>query len=305
MAIKLALRSMGAIAFLGLVTGPAFAGGPGTAHTVVGQCSGIGNCDSGVAFMPAPRGHSGPMTIENRTPYDFLDSVHFQRSPHVSITRIHSLSASVGLSDAPAGFTTGCHPQSTVYCRTGHQTVTPAPVVPRAAVPHPTVPHPYAHKPVAHRPVVQHPVAPPRIVAIGGGYDPSKFTPRVYGDPYTITPGIAYLPTSIIVRDPRQAQAVLDTGQARPNPWTPGGITPAYLGVPVRPAVPNVRPPYINPRPPMVGGPVIYPRPPMVHSRPMPPVTCKRPLPAPPYVPLPHPTATPPCGSPHGYKSRY
>lgn len=300
MAIKLALRSMGAIAFLGLVTGPAFAGAPGLYNLGVGQCSGIGNCDSGVAFLPSPTGHSGPMTVQNRTPYDFLDSVHFQRSPHVSITRIHSLSANVGLSDAPAGFTSGCHPQSTVYCRTGHNKAVTPPIVPR----------PYAHKPVAHRPAVQHPLPAPRVVAIGGGYDPSKFTPRVYGDPYTITPGIAYLPTSIVVRDPRQAQAVLDTGQARPNPWTPGGITPAYLGVPVRPPVPNVRPPYIHPRPPMVGGPVIYPRPPhvgapVVHPRPMPPVTCSRPLPAPPYVPLPHPTATPHCGSPHGYKSRY
>lgn len=211
MAIKTALLSVGGtVAIFGLMSGTALAGSPS-------QCGGPG-CDTGVAYVPTPTGFSGPTTIENRTPYDFLDSVHFQRSPHVSITRVHSLSPTVGLADRPVGFTQGCHPESTTYCRTGqagHSPVTPI-YTPPAPIMQPA--------PVA---------MPPRIVATGSGFDPSKFTPRIYGDPYTITPGIAYLPTTVVDRNPYRAQAVLDAG--------PGGVTPALTGMPIGP-MPTPRP---------------------------------------------------------------
>jgi len=45
---------------------------------------------------------------------------------------------------------------------------------------------------------------------------PSKFAPRTYGDA-SLVPGIAYLPTSKVIRDPAAAQEVLDSGQTRPQ----------------------------------------------------------------------------------------
>lgn len=246
MAIKTALLSVGGtVALLGLMSGPAFAGGPS-------NCGSPG-CDTGVAYIPAPTGHSGPTTIENRTPYDFLDSVHFQRSPHVSITRVHGLAPTIALADAPSGFTSGCHPQSTTYCRSALQakrpsTLSPAPTytqtsstrAPSTLAPSTLAPAPIIQAPVVQAPVMQAPVPvpvpmpmPSRVVAIGGGFDASKFTPRIYGDPYTITPGIAYLPTTVVDRNPYRAQAVLDAG--------PGGVTPALTGMPMGP-LPAPRP---------------------------------------------------------------
>ncbi|MGJ8560107.1 MAG: hypothetical protein ACSHX3_07715 [Litorimonas sp.] len=252
MAIKTALLSVGGtVAIFGLLSGSAFAGGPS-------YCGSNPGCDTGVAYLPSPTGYSGPTTIENRTPYDFLDSVHFQRSPHVSITRVHSLDPTVGLADSPVGFTQGCHPQSTTYCRSGHQanattTVSATPTQRQA----PIVQAPVVRAPIMHAPA---PVTmPSRVVATGGGFDQTKFTPRIYGDPYTITPGIAYLPTSIVDRNPYRAQAVLDSG--------PGGITPALTGMPIGP-LPTPRPynwaapetAMMAPRPPVMMRPTIQPR---------------------------------------------
>lgn len=247
MAIKTALLSIGgSVALVSLMSGPAFAGGPsycGNVGAGHGQSQG---CDTGVSYVRTPTGYSGPTTIENRTPYDYFDSVHFQRSPHVSITRIHSLAPSVGLADSPVSFTPGCHPQSTAYCRSEHSsrvtsTVSSAPTYAPAPTPQPT----YAPAPVMAAPTPM----PPRVVAYGGGFDPSKFAPRIYGDPYTITPGIAYLPTTVVDRNPYRAQAVLDAG--------PGGVTPALTGMPIGP-LPTPRP--YSPRPYSANAGVVQPR---------------------------------------------
>lgn len=258
MAMKTASVSVGTTlaSMMTLIAGTALAG-PGFTCGLPGAPA----CDAGTVVLSSPPTYPDHATVENRTPYDFLDSVHFQRSPHVSITRIHGLDAKVSVEDSPVGFTKGCHPASTTYCRTGQaaKPIAPhtPPVIKSPVVKAPIVvaPKPSHPAPVYHPPVV---VAPPspcgavrvnpcggvvmgqarttgRVVATGRGFDPSKFTPRVYGDPYTITPGIAHVPTSYVDRDPYRAQAVLDSGQARPNPWTPGGVTPALTGYPIAP----------------------------------------------------------------------
>lgn len=248
MAIKKALWSLsGAVALLGIAGSPALAG-----HTAgpVPTCGGS-PCAAGIAIMPAPPGHSGPMTVQNRTPYDFMDSVHFQRSPHISITRIHGMLPSAGISDAPSGFTGGCHPESTTYCRTNGLSAAPRTTQTfKAPAPTPVAPSPQPWPQISTPPVITAPpVIQERVVAIGGGFDPSKFQPRIYGDPYTITPGIAHVPTSIVDRDPYRAQQVLDSGRAVYNPWTPGGVTPAFAGVPVNTTpVPPPLPPHYAPR---------------------------------------------------------
>ena len=223
MAIKTALmRISGAVALIGVSVSPALAG----------PCGGGVACDLGTVSQPALPADFGPVTVSNHTPYDYFDSVQFQRAPHVSITRVHGLPPTVGLSDAPVGFTKGCNPSSTVYCRQGNKTTATSTLSPSTYRPigTPVTAAPILRQPVVNHPVVQRPVQSSRVVAVGRGFDASKFTPRVYGDPYTITPGIAHVPTSIVDRNPYRAQAVLDAG--------PGGITPALLGVPVRPHVP-------------------------------------------------------------------
>lgn len=177
---------------------PAFAGG---------NCA-SGDCSMAVQVMPSYAPEFGPMTVRTQQPMGHLRSVNFQRAPNVSITRIHGMMPSAGLSDVPSGFTGGCHPTSTTYCRQDAG----QPVRVQMEQPVPLA----LYSPPAPTPVVAAP-SEPRVIRIGGGYDPSKFTPRVYGDP-TFVPGIAHVPTSIVDRDPVRAQQVLDTGRAVAQP---------------------------------------------------------------------------------------
>jgi len=199
-----------------LMAAPAFAGG---------TCN-SGNCGVPVHVLPSAPAQFGPMTIQNQNPLGHLSTINFQRAPHVSITRVHGLAPTAGLSDAPSGFTGGCHPSSTTYCRQGGNHAIPAPVL--------SAPAPVFSAPVFSAPVVSAPVlSAPRPIQTGGGYDASKFTPRTYGDA-SFVPGVAYLPTSRVVRDPAAAQQVLDTGRAVAQPVVvPGTGTapnPALFG---------------------------------------------------------------------------
>lgn len=188
-----------------LLAAPAFAGG---------NCLG-GSCATPVQVMPSYAPEFGPMTIRTENPMGHLRSVNFQRAPNVTITRIHGMAPTASLADAPSGFTGGCHPTSTAYCRQNAG----QPVHVQLATPAP-----------APAPVFQA-LAAPRIVRTGGGYDPSKFTPRTYGDA-SLVPGVAYVPTSTVVRDPAAAQQVLDSGQTRPQDVVvPGTGTAPHLGM--------------------------------------------------------------------------
>jgi len=69
--------------------------------------------------------------------------------------------------------------------------------------------------------------AAPRVVAIGGGYDPSKFIPRQYGE-NTFTPGTVYAPTSFINRNPADAARVLAE-----NGYSTGSYGSMNLSAPV------------------------------------------------------------------------
>ena len=190
------------------------------APAMAGSChAGAPNCNVGVnVIAPAPA-QFGPMTVHTQHPMGHLRQVHFQRAPNVSITRVHGMAPTAALSDAPSAFTGGCHPTSTAYCRT--DAGTPIDIVP---VPAPVVAAPYvAPAPVMAAPVVQQPLR----TMIGQGYDPSKFTPRQYGD-NTFTPGIVHAPTSFVDRSPANAQAALNSGRTFAQPLANGGMTPAY-----------------------------------------------------------------------------
>ena len=192
MSTKLLSKALLGVLSATVLAAPAFAGG---------NCNG-GNCSLPVQVMPGYAPQFGPMTVQTQQPMGHLRSVNFQRAPHVSITRVHGLAPNAALSDAPSGFTGGCHPTSTTYCRQDAG----VPVQVQLSAPAPT----FAPAPVAVAP------SEPQVVRVGGGYDPSKFTPRVYGDP-TFVPGIAHVPTSIVDRDPVRAQQVLDSGRTIPQ----------------------------------------------------------------------------------------
>jgi len=164
MPIKLILGAVSALGLLSISTA-----------AQAGHCGGQNfgqNCNVPVQHIPGPAPHFDAMTTTSVNPMGHLRSVDFQRSPHVSIMRVHGMMPTANLSDAPIGFTGGCHSQSTQYCRQG------------------------AAAPVVSAPIMQQPVRAvgPRF---GQGYDASKFASRQYGH-NTFTPGIAHIPTSIV-----------------------------------------------------------------------------------------------------------
>ena len=203
--MRIKVLTLAAVSSLSLIASaaPALAGG----------CfGGAANCNVGVKVLPSTPAQFGPMTVQTAHPMGHLRQIDFQRAPNVSITRIHGLGPTATLSDAPSGFTGGCHPTSTQYCRANLGT----PVTINAA---PVVATPY----VAPAPVI----AQPLRSYVGQGYDPSKFAPRQYGD-NTFVPGIAHVPTSYVDRSPANAQAVLNSGRTVTQPLANGGITPAF-----------------------------------------------------------------------------
>ena len=178
---------------LGMFTmnSPAFAGGCG-----LGVNPAL--CQTGLTVNQGTAPVFDNMTVNVHQPMGYLRSINYQRAPNTSITRVHGMMESAALSDFPSSFTNGCHPSSTAYCRQSAGT----PVNVEFTAP-PVMPAP-VFRPA---PVMAAPAAP-RIVAVGGGYDPSKFIPRQYGE-FTFTPGIAYLPTSYVNRNPADAARVL------------------------------------------------------------------------------------------------
>ncbi len=186
---------------------------------LAGDCrygSGGPNCAPAIVAHPAPAPSIDPSHIYAQGPMSNLRTVQFLGTPSVNITRIHGAHGGPAITDSPSGFTGGCTPESTHYCGQTSAAPAPAPVI---APPAPMV--------VAPAPVIA-PPAPQvteRVVAIGGGYDPSKFIPRTYGS-NELTPGIAHIPTSIVDRSHANATAVLNGGMTQPQPVVSGGTVP-------------------------------------------------------------------------------
>ncbi len=193
-----------------LLSTSAFAGG-----CVTGPTGPV--CTPGVVTHQGSAPTMDPVHVFSQSPMGHLKTVQYLGTPSVNITRIHGLPNAPQLSDAPSGFTGGCMPESTGYCR---ERV--APVSAPAPVMAPPAPVMAAPAPVIAPPAPQ---ITERVVAIGGGYDPSKFIPRTYGS-NELTPGIAHIPTSIVDRSVENAMAVLNTGKTQPQPIASGGIVP-------------------------------------------------------------------------------
>ena len=212
------------------------------------------NCDTNVVITSGNAPVFDPMTVHINQPMGHLRNVQFNRAPNVSITRVHGMGHTAALEDAPSGFTDGCHPTSTYYCRGGDVRPAPAPqpyIAP--PMPVPMMAAPVMATPVMRAPVMAQPVyQAPRTVYVGGGYDPSKFQPRQYGE-NTFTPGIAHIPTSYVDRSLGQNGA-----------YTAGEFQQHRATAPAAPGIaPLVMPSVMN-GVPMMGAPVTM----QMHARP-------------------------------------
>ncbi|WP_154813747.1 hypothetical protein [Hellea balneolensis] len=207
--MRIKFKILAAISSLSLAAfaSPALAGG---------CMNGAPNCNMGVKVIPSSPAQFGPMTVHTAHPMGHLRQVDFQRAPNVSITRVHGMGPTASLSDAPSGFTNGCFPTSTNYCRSDVGTPVSVEMAPQPVIAQPVVAQPYVA-----------PAPQPMRTVIGQGYDASKFAPRQYGD-NTFTPGIVHAPTSYVDRSPNNAQAALNSGRAVAQPLANGGMTPAY-----------------------------------------------------------------------------
>jgi len=191
------------------------------------------NCTPNVVTHPGGESRIDPMNVYASRPMGHLRSVRYLGTPSVNITRIHGQHGIASITDAPSGFTGGCTPESTQYCRQGGAVSTPAPMpIPMTAGLH--SPFPLAAPAIAQpAPVISAPapvIAAPapiaeRVIHVGGGYDPSKFVPRTYGT-NELTPGIAHVPTSHVDRSYENAHAVLNSGMTQPQPIISGGSVP-------------------------------------------------------------------------------
>jgi len=198
------------------------------------------NCDTNVVVTSGNTPVFDPMTVHINQPMGHLRNIQFNRAPNVSITRVHGMGHTAGLEDAPSAFTDGCHPTSTYYCRGGDLRPAPAPQ-PYIA---PPIPAPVMAAPIIAQPVYQ----APRTVYVGGGYDPSKFQPRQYGD-NTFTPGIAHVPTSYVDRSLSQTGA-----------YTAGEFQQHRATAPAAPGIAPLAMPSVMNGVPMMGAPTAYGR---------------------------------------------
>lgn len=174
-----------------------------------GNCAGP-DCRLGVSYIQGPPPQFGPVTVQDNRPMGHLRSVNFQRAPHISIMRVHSLEAGPGLSDAPIAFTGGCHPESTQYCR---QDVGVPVDVELFNAPQPA-------------PAYSRQVSIPTTYSYSSQQvDRSRFQPRQYGDAGFV-PGIAHIPTSRVDRNPDNADRLLNSGRTVPQPHVSGGYAP-------------------------------------------------------------------------------
>ena len=163
-----------------------------------GNCNAYGgqNCNPGVVYNGGSGQYFDPLTINVKQPLEELRSVHIHTGPTVSITRLYGQQPLASVGDNPSGFKGGCNPTTTQYCR--QNVVTPVSVS-LNQVPHQTP----QLSPVS--PVVQ------PTVRVGRGFNPAASQSRQYGE-FTFTPGIAYLPTSYVDRNPATTARVLASG---------------------------------------------------------------------------------------------
>lgn len=224
-ALKTTLLCVSGLGIISATT-PAFAGGCGFGVNPA-------LCQTGVNVNPGTGPVFDNMNVNVHQPMGHLRSINYQRAPNVSITRVHGMMDSASLSDFPSSFSGGCHPSSTAYCRQDAGTPVNVEFNTPQAQPIPT----FNFRPVMPAPMMM--PSAPRTVAIGGGYDPSKFIPRQYGE-NTFTPGIAYVPTSYVNRNPADAARVLAENGYSTNSYSTRSYGSMNLSAPLMPSMPQV-----------------------------------------------------------------
>lgn len=82
-----------------------------------GMVNGHMVCQPSMVVVPPAKRTIDPVKIRSSNSYDHLRRVNFANTPHVNILRVHAQADHVGLGDVPTGFSSGCNPNSTKYCR--------------------------------------------------------------------------------------------------------------------------------------------------------------------------------------------
>ena len=191
------------------------------------------SCNPGVTVYPGGADRLAPIGAYSTAPFGYLKTFEYKNSPNVNIMRIRSRAPMVSLADRPSAFTNGCNPSSTAYCRADQGR--PVNVTFNAA------------------PVVAAPVyAAPRLVAVGGGYNPANSAPRQYGS-LDFVPGIAHVPTSIIDRSPITHIDGVPQPQVRSVTTAAMSVAPMYSAPVARPFMRPIARPLARP----MGGNVI------------------------------------------------
>ena len=179
---------------------------------LAGSCGVGGPCNTGTVVQHFGAPQYDPTLVQVHQPFGHLSSVNYRRSPSVSITRVHGVASQAGLTDAPSGFTGGCHPTTTQYCR--QNAGTPVNIQLNASPQFTPVAQPQAS------------FAAP-VLRSAPSVDLSKYQSRQYGST-SLTPGTAYVPTSIVNRNPADAQAVLNSGRTVAQSTVLGGQAPGF-----------------------------------------------------------------------------
>jgi len=154
----------------------------------------VNNCNPGVVNHGVNVDPLAPVNSYSTAPYGYLKTFAYKNTPNVNVMRVHTRGQMVPMNAAPTGFSGGCNPVSTGYCRTGGTPVAMPQVRP--------LPMPQMRAPmqIMGTPIMRAPVAPVQV-RTGQGYNPANFAPRQYGS-NVLTPGTAHIPTSIVDRSP-------------------------------------------------------------------------------------------------------
>ncbi len=108
-------------------------------NTHVGRPVMSGNCAPRIINHGGGRDPLAAVHSYDRVPYGYLKSFAYKNTPNVNVMRVHSRAPVVGLNDVPNGFSGGCTPVLTSYCRARKPVLPPvrvkAPVITARPVP--------------------------------------------------------------------------------------------------------------------------------------------------------------------------
>ena len=182
---------------------------PGAAAGSCGTFSDQSCNNPGVVYNASGAPSFDPVNVNVAQPLSGSRSFHIRTAPSVSITRLYSQPTLASVGDNPSGFTGGCNPTTTQYCRQNVATPVNVSFAPQIQ----QIQAPIIAAPIRTVSSTISPIVTP-TVRFGSGFNPAAAQPRQYGED-VFTPGIAHVPTSYVDRNPATAERLLASGITR------------------------------------------------------------------------------------------